>query len=77
MTSLGFLPTSQCEITGSVLGRLRFFKFSKMTLMTVDEKLCLDLFGSAFKLNVSQLLGVLRNPGGRVTTANILCHLYI
>lgn len=26
---------------------------------------------------VSQLLGVLRNPGGEMTTANVLCLLYI
>lgn len=74
--SLGFLPTPRCEVSGCVPGRLRFFKFHKTVLMTVDEKLCLDLFGSAFRLNVSPLLGVLRNPGGGVTTANILCLLY-
>ena len=77
MTSLGFLLTSRCEISGSVLGHLRFFKFRKMILMAVDEKLCLDLFSSAFRLNVSQLLGVLRNPGGGVTTPNTLCLLFI
>jgi len=48
-----------------------------MVPMAVDDKLCLDLFGSAFRLNVSRLLGVLRNPGGGVTTAKILCLICI
>lgn len=48
-----------------------------MICMAVDEKLYLDLFSSAFRLNVSWLLGVLRNPGGGVTTANIFYLLYI
>lgn len=75
--SLGVLPTCQCEISGSVRGSLRFFKFRKTIWMAVDEKLYLDLFSSAFRLNVSWLLGVLRNPGDGVTTANIFYLLYI
>lgn len=77
MMSLGILPTCQCEILGSVLGSLRFFNFCKTIRMAVEEKLYLDLFSSAFGLNVSWLLGVLRNPGGGVTTANIFYLLYI